>query len=220
MHPRRSARNWRSWAAELLPWSLPADPDRGQPDLRTGRCGAVAHRPRGTPDNRRHDPVALGTDLHHGRKLHEAAFVSPICWRRPGLIESCSSRSVFVIAYQFVEPAPPRTLTISTGGEAGRTMLSLKRYAAILERSGVRLDIKTSAGSLENLARLNKGEVDVAFCAGRRPAGRGRGGRTGTCSRWAACTTSRSGFSIAAAGPTDRLGRTGRQAHRRRCRGQ
>ena len=25
----------------------------------------------------------------------------------------------FAVAYQFVEPAPPRTLTISTGGESG-----------------------------------------------------------------------------------------------------
>ncbi|HNN46684.1 MAG TPA: C4-dicarboxylate ABC transporter substrate-binding protein, partial [Azospira sp.] len=61
----------------------------------------------------------------------------------------------FIVAYQFVEPAPPRTLTISTGGESGAYYAFAKRYAAILEKNGVRLDIKTSAGSLENLARLN-----------------------------------------------------------------
>jgi TRAP transporter TAXI family solute receptor len=77
----------------------------------------------------------------------------------------------FIVAYQFVEPAPPRTLTISTGGESGAYYAFAKRYAAILEKNGVRLDIKTSAGSLENLARLNKGEVDVAFVQGGvRPA--------------------------------------------------
>lgn len=72
----------------------------------------------------------------------------------------------FVVAYQFVEPAPPRTLRISTGGESGAYYAFAKRYAAILQKSGVTLEIKTSAGSLENLERLKKGEVEVAFVQG------------------------------------------------------
>lgn len=72
----------------------------------------------------------------------------------------------FAVAYQFVEPAPPRTLTISTGGESGAYYAFAKRYATILQKNGVTLEVKTSAGSLENLARLQKGEVDVAFVQG------------------------------------------------------
>lgn len=72
----------------------------------------------------------------------------------------------FVVAYQFVEPAPPRTLTISTGGESGAYHAFARRYAAILAKSGVTLEVKTSAGSLENIERLRKGEADVAFVQG------------------------------------------------------
>ncbi len=72
----------------------------------------------------------------------------------------------FIVAYQFVEPAPPRKLTISTGNESGAYYAFAKRYAALLEKNGVRLEVLTSAGSLENLARLRKGEADVAFVQG------------------------------------------------------
>jgi TRAP transporter TAXI family solute receptor len=72
----------------------------------------------------------------------------------------------FAVAYQFVEPAPPRKLSISTGAESGAYYAFAKRYAAILEKSGVTLEVKTSAGSVENLQRLKRGEVDVAFMQG------------------------------------------------------
>lgn len=75
----------------------------------------------------------------------------------------------FIVAYQFVEPAPPRTLTISTGSESGAYYAFAKRYAKILERSGITLKIQASAGSLENIERLRKGEVDVAFVQGGIP---------------------------------------------------
>lgn len=80
----------------------------------------------------------------------------------------------FAVAYQFVEPAPPRQLTISTGGESGAYHAFAKRYATVLARNGIKLDIRTSAGSYENLDRLGKKEVDVAFIQGgitRPPAG-------------------------------------------------
>jgi TRAP transporter TAXI family solute receptor len=72
----------------------------------------------------------------------------------------------FAVAYQFVQPAPPRHLTITTGSETGAYYPFAKRYAEILARSGVTLEIKTSAGSLENLQRIRKGEADVGFVQG------------------------------------------------------
>jgi TRAP-type uncharacterized transport system substrate-binding protein len=54
-------------------------------------------------------------------------------------------------AYQFVEPAPPKTIVITTGGESGAYYQFAKRYAAILAKNGITLEVKTSAGSLENL---------------------------------------------------------------------
>ena len=72
----------------------------------------------------------------------------------------------FAVAYQFVQPAPPRHLTITTGSETSAYYPFAKRYAEILARSGVTLEIKTSAGSLENLQRIRKGEADVGFVQG------------------------------------------------------
>jgi TRAP transporter TAXI family solute receptor len=74
----------------------------------------------------------------------------------------------FLLAYQFVEPAPPRHITITTGSESGAYYTYAKRYAAILARSGVTLDVLPSKGSVENLARLEdpKGDVQVALLQG------------------------------------------------------
>jgi TRAP transporter TAXI family solute receptor len=60
----------------------------------------------------------------------------------------------FFAAYQFVEPAPPRTVVMTTGGEAGAYHAFARRYAARLRNAGIELRVVPSAGSLENLARL------------------------------------------------------------------
>lgn len=72
----------------------------------------------------------------------------------------------FVVAYQFVQPAPPSHLVITTGGESGAYYQFAQRYAAILARSGVTLEVRASAGSLENLERLKKDEAQIGFVQG------------------------------------------------------
>lgn len=42
------------------------------------------------------------------------------------------------VAYQFVEPEPPRTMTISTGSEAGAYYAYAQRYAPLLPKKGSR----------------------------------------------------------------------------------
>jgi TRAP transporter TAXI family solute receptor len=72
----------------------------------------------------------------------------------------------FVVAYQFVQPAPPSRIVITTGSDSGAYYQFANRYAAILARNGVTLEVKTSAGSLENLARLKSDEAQVGFVQG------------------------------------------------------
>jgi TRAP transporter TAXI family solute receptor len=72
----------------------------------------------------------------------------------------------FVVAYQFVEPAPPRHMTITTGSESGAYYTYARRYAELLAANGITLEVRTSAGSLQNLERLKKGEADIAFVQG------------------------------------------------------
>lgn len=72
----------------------------------------------------------------------------------------------FVIAYQFVEPAPPKKIVMTTGGEQGAYYRFAQRYAAILAKNGIELEVRTSAGSLENLERLKSGEAQIGFVQG------------------------------------------------------
>jgi len=72
----------------------------------------------------------------------------------------------FVFAYQFVEPAPPREITIATGGPSGAYYAYAKRYQAILARQGIKLNVVQTAGSIKNIALLSSGQADVAFVQG------------------------------------------------------
>ena len=74
----------------------------------------------------------------------------------------------FWFASRFIQPAPPNTLTISTGGEGGAYQRFGAVYKGALARYGVTLIETPSAGSLENLARLRDPEqrVDAAFVQG------------------------------------------------------
>lgn len=74
----------------------------------------------------------------------------------------------FWLAAQFVKPAPPDTVVIGTGGEGGAYQSFAARYRDVLERYGIKLVEKPSAGSMENLARLRDPnfEIDVAFIQG------------------------------------------------------
>lgn len=72
----------------------------------------------------------------------------------------------FGIAYQFVEPAPPRAITIASGGPSGAYYAYAKRYAEILARQGITLTVLETAGSLENIDLLASHKADVAFVQG------------------------------------------------------
>lgn len=72
----------------------------------------------------------------------------------------------FAIAYQFVEPAPPKHIIITTGSESGAYYQFANRYAAILAKNGITLEVKASAGSLENIERLKADEAQIGFVQG------------------------------------------------------
>ena len=60
----------------------------------------------------------------------------------------------FVIAYQFVDPAPPRELTLATGSPEGAYHAYGQRYQEVLARDGITVTLVASAGTVENLALL------------------------------------------------------------------
>lgn len=68
----------------------------------------------------------------------------------------------------FVHSAPPGTITITSGTEGSIFYTNAFKYSNILARQGVKLNILTSQGSLENLQRLAAPsfKVDIGFVQG------------------------------------------------------
>ena len=69
--------------------------------------------------------------------------------------------AVVVVAIQFVNPAPPRRIAISTSAAEGGYHFFAGEYQKILARDGITLELRTSAGSAENLARLSNPDSGV-----------------------------------------------------------
>jgi TRAP transporter TAXI family solute receptor len=76
--------------------------------------------------------------------------------------------AAFWIAFQFVEPAPPKRLVMSGGAEGGAYDSYAAQYRDKLAADGVQLELRRSAGSVENLKRLMDGGsgVSIAFVQG------------------------------------------------------
>jgi TRAP-type uncharacterized transport system substrate-binding protein len=75
---------------------------------------------------------------------------------------------ILAVANHFIEPAPPRTIFMSTGMEGGSYATYAEWYRQILAREKVRLELLPSSGSVENLKRLQDPsfKVDVGFVQG------------------------------------------------------
>ncbi|NQU39801.1 MAG: ABC transporter substrate-binding protein [Lentisphaerae bacterium] len=70
----------------------------------------------------------------------------------------------FVIAYQFVEPAPPSHVTIAAGSTNGAYYACATAYRELLAENGIEVTVLATAGTRENLALLAAdGGADVAF---------------------------------------------------------
>ena len=78
------------------------------------------------------------------------------------------SAAVIVLALHFVRPAPPSSLTISTGPEGSSFQGIALKYQKFLAAKGITLKILPSQGSPENLTRLADPnmDVDVGFVQG------------------------------------------------------
>ncbi len=74
----------------------------------------------------------------------------------------------FVATFYFVDPFPPRRITIGCGPQESANYNFARTYREILSREGIRLELINTAGSAENL-KLLKAEsagVDLAFVQG------------------------------------------------------
>jgi TRAP transporter TAXI family solute receptor len=68
-----------------------------------------------------------------------------------------------VVAYFLVDPEPPHRVVLATGQDNSAYEEFGKKYAAILARDGIRVQLQPSLGSADNLQRLIDGKADIAF---------------------------------------------------------
>ena len=73
--------------------------------------------------------------------------------------------SLIWLAFVILKPAVQRTIVITTGADGGIYRGFAERYAKVLKREGITLDIRHSSGAVENFTRLKNpdSEYEVGF---------------------------------------------------------
>ena len=76
--------------------------------------------------------------------------------------------AIVLFIYYFVDPIPPRHISIGCGPPDGQNFVYAKAYRKILAKQGIRLVLTNTAGSAENLKLLagSSDGVDIAFVQG------------------------------------------------------
>ncbi|MBC5784305.1 ABC transporter substrate-binding protein [Ramlibacter sp. USB13] len=74
--------------------------------------------------------------------------------------------ALLVLAYWWLDPNPPKTVTLATGPGQSAYEAFGKRYQQALKRYGIEVVLLPSEGSRSNLRLLKEGKADVAFVQG------------------------------------------------------
>src|SRR4051812_12830515 len=90
---------------------------------------------------------------------------SPFLWPMIGLF---SFLFAFAVLLAVLSPAPPRTVLMATGTQGSAYAEFGERYRELLARHGVKLELVSTNGAVDNLAKLNdpNSGVSVAFVQG------------------------------------------------------
>ncbi|HZF82549.1 MAG TPA: TAXI family TRAP transporter solute-binding subunit [Burkholderiaceae bacterium] len=73
---------------------------------------------------------------------------------------------VLVAAYVWLDPQPPKKVSLATGPAGSAYAEFGKRYAGALKANGIEVELKPTSGSLDNLRLLREGQADVGFVRG------------------------------------------------------
>jgi len=73
---------------------------------------------------------------------------------------------LLALAYWWLDPMPPRRITLATGPAQSAYDELGKRYAQALAAYGIEVRLQPSQGAAENLQRLHAGEAEIGFVQG------------------------------------------------------
>ena len=74
--------------------------------------------------------------------------------------------ALLVLAYVWLDPAPPKRVTLATGPAQSAYDEFGKRYKKALEANGIEVVLRQSQGSSDNLQLLRDGKADLGFVQG------------------------------------------------------
>ena len=66
---------------------------------------------------------------------------------------------IIFFIYYFVDPIPPRRISIGCGPPDGQNYTYAQAYRRLLAEQGISLELRHTAGSLENLVYLQKSQA-------------------------------------------------------------
>jgi TRAP transporter TAXI family solute receptor len=72
----------------------------------------------------------------------------------------------FLVAYRYVGAPPPYVIRIAAGAENGAYHAFAQQYAHLLAGDGITLEVIPTAGTVDNLELLRRGEVSLALVQG------------------------------------------------------
>ena len=71
-----------------------------------------------------------------------------------------------IAAYWYLDPQPPKSVTLATGPDGSAYAAFGERYANALRANGIEVVLKPTDGAADNLRMLRAGEADVGFVRG------------------------------------------------------
>jgi len=74
--------------------------------------------------------------------------------------------AAFIVAYHFVQPAPPRHIVMAAGAKDGVYYYYGRIYRDLMAQEGIEVTLLETAGSMANIDLLSRGRADVAFVQG------------------------------------------------------
>ncbi len=88
--------------------------------------------------------------------------IMQIKWRGLSVREACwllgpwllGVAAVIVFVAHYWQPAPPKTIIMATGPAGGAAHRAGERYQTVLEKRGIKVELRNTSGSVENRAKL------------------------------------------------------------------
>ena len=107
-------------------------------------------------------------DLRRSRLFKPIGWLQTVAWKAimsVGLPVALGLALALGIALHFARPAPPRQVVLAAGPQGGAYHDFAERYARVLAREGIRVEIRATAGARQNYKLLREGAegVDAAF---------------------------------------------------------